>query len=74
MSRRELWVGPPNSARVKDKIVCGKMCQVAGSLGEALMLARSAVGREDLICITGSFYLIGLAKVRFQPHCVPVAS
>jgi folylpolyglutamate synthase/dihydropteroate synthase len=50
------------------------MCQVANTLGEALQLARSAVGREDLICITGSFYLIGQAKVRFQPHGVPVAS
>jgi dihydrofolate synthase/folylpolyglutamate synthase len=42
-----------------------KMCQVASSLGEALQLANSAVSREDLICITGSFYLIGQAKTRF---------
>jgi dihydrofolate synthase/folylpolyglutamate synthase len=48
--------------------ICGKMCQVASSLGEALQLARSAIGREDLVCITGSFYLIGQAKVRFQPQ------
>jgi dihydrofolate synthase/folylpolyglutamate synthase len=54
--------------------LCGKMCQVANTLGEALQLARSAVGREDLICITGSFYLIGMAKSRFQPALVPVAS
>jgi dihydrofolate synthase/folylpolyglutamate synthase len=54
--------------------LCGKMCQVANTLGEALQLARSAVGREDLICITGSFYLIGMAKTRFQPALVPVAS
>jgi len=47
--------------------MCGKMCQVAINLGEALRLAKSAVGREDLICITGSFYLIGQAKIRFQP-------
>ena len=46
--------------------MCGKMCQSATTLGEALRLARSAVDREDLICITGSFYLIGLAKIRFQ--------
>lgn len=51
--------------------ICGKMCQVANTLGEALMLARSAVGKEDLICITGSFYLIGQAKVRFQPQPKP---
>lgn len=46
--------------------LCGKMCQTSLSLGEALRLARSAVGREDLICITGSFYLIGQAKTRLQ--------
>jgi dihydrofolate synthase/folylpolyglutamate synthase len=46
--------------------ICGKMCQAASSLGEALQLARSAVCQEDLICITGSFYLIGQAKMRFQ--------
>ena len=48
--------------------LCGKMCQTASCLGEALQLARSAIGREDLICITGSFYLIGQAKVRFHPQ------
>lgn len=46
--------------------ICGKMCQTASNLGEALQLAQSAVGQEDLICITGSFYLIGQAKMRFQ--------
>jgi dihydrofolate synthase/folylpolyglutamate synthase len=40
----------------------GKMCQIAQSLPEALDLARRAVGRDDLICITGSFYLVGEAK------------
>jgi dihydrofolate synthase / folylpolyglutamate synthase len=48
--------------------ISGKMCQGASNLGEALRLAKSAVGKEDLICITGSFYLIGLAKVRFQAN------
>jgi dihydrofolate synthase / folylpolyglutamate synthase len=56
--------------------ICGKMCQSAASLGQALQLAGSAVSKEDLICITGSFYLIGQAKVRFQqiaqPQPVPV--
>jgi dihydrofolate synthase/folylpolyglutamate synthase len=45
--------------------ISGKMCQSAINLGEALRLAKSAVGKEDLICITGSFYLIGQAKLRF---------
>jgi dihydrofolate synthase/folylpolyglutamate synthase len=48
--------------------ISGKMCQSAASLGEALRLANSAVGKEDLICITGSFYLIGQAKVRYQTN------
>jgi len=47
--------------------ICGKMYQTASSLGGALQLAKNAVDKEDLICITGSFYLIGQAKVRFQP-------
>ena len=41
---------------------CGKMTQVAHSLPEALNLASRAVSRGDLICVTGSFYLVGEAK------------
>ena len=37
------------------------MSQVARSLSEALEVAMRAVGREDLICVTGSFYLVGEA-------------
>ncbi|MHC4114451.1 MAG: bifunctional folylpolyglutamate synthase/dihydrofolate synthase [Planctomycetota bacterium] len=48
--------------------ICDKMCQSASSLGEALQLAKSAISKEDLICITGSFYLIGQAKERFQAN------
>jgi dihydrofolate synthase / folylpolyglutamate synthase len=40
----------------------GKMAQVARGLPEALDLAMQAVQRDDLICITGSFYLAGEAK------------
>ncbi|OHB67904.1 MAG: hypothetical protein A2Y76_11285 [Planctomycetes bacterium RBG_13_60_9] len=65
---------PPQELADMYTELCGKMCQTASSLGEALLLARSAVGREDLICITGSFYLIGQAKTRFQSNPVPVAS
>jgi dihydrofolate synthase/folylpolyglutamate synthase len=56
---------PPQDLADVYSEICNKMCQVASSLGEALQLASSAVGREDLICITGSFYLIGQAKTRF---------
>ena len=40
----------------------GKMNQVAATFPEALDLATRAVGRDDLICVTGSFYLVGEAK------------
>ena len=44
----------------------GKMAQVAPNLAEALVIARRAVTKEDLICIIGSFFLVGEAKVMFQ--------
>ncbi len=40
----------------------GKMAQVATSLQDALDIAYRAVSREDLICVTGSFYLVGEVK------------
>ncbi len=42
-----------------------KMHQVAESLEDAMSIARRAVTRDDLICITGSFYLVGHAKRLF---------
>jgi len=58
---------PPEELADMYTEICEKMCQAASSLGEALQLAKSAVAREDLICITGSFYLIGQARMRFRP-------
>ncbi len=46
--------------------MCEKMCQTAMSLREAVKIAKSALTKEDLICITGSFYLVGLAKEQLQ--------
>jgi len=66
-------VSPQDLADMYTEI-CGKMCQTAVSLGEALRLAASAVGKGDLICITGSFYLIGEAKMRFQSNVAVSAS
>lgn len=43
----------------------GKMAQVADSLEDALGIAYRAVTKEDLILVTGSFYLIGEAKKLF---------
>jgi dihydrofolate synthase / folylpolyglutamate synthase len=59
---------PPEELAEIYTEICGKMCQTATTLGQALQLAKSAISREDLICITGSFYLIGQAKARFQPN------
>ncbi|MFA7236643.1 MAG: cyanophycin synthetase [Phycisphaeraceae bacterium] len=39
-----------------------KMAQTADNLEAALQLAARAVSREDLIVVTGSFYLVGEAK------------
>lgn len=39
-----------------------KMSQVAPNLVEAYKIARHCVTREDIICITGSVYLVGEAK------------
>ena len=44
----------------------GKMAQTADTLEEAVKLAARAVSREDLILITGSFYLVGEARKYFQ--------
>lgn len=43
----------------------GKMAQVAPTLDEAMQIALGAVSREDLICITGSFYLVADAIRKF---------
>jgi dihydrofolate synthase/folylpolyglutamate synthase len=40
----------------------GRVAQVMDNLTDAIRTAGSAVSREDLICITGSFYLVGEAK------------
>ena len=58
-------VFPQDLAEMYDE-VCGKMCQTAMSITEAIRTANSAVTREDLICITGSFYLVGQAKELLQ--------
>ena len=44
----------------------GKMAQVAPTLDDAIEIALGAVGRDDLICITGSFQLVGEAIRRYS--------
>ena len=62
----------PDDLAARYTEICGKMCQTAMTLGEALRIARPAVGNEDLICVTGSFYLVGEAKERFAKEEVPI--
>jgi len=52
----------PTELQQKFLEVSEKMAQTAETLDEALNLAARAVSREDLICVTGSFYLVGEAK------------
>jgi len=55
----------PHELAVRYVEQYGKMAQVADNLEEALAIANRAVTKEDLICITGSFYLVGEAKKYF---------
>jgi dihydrofolate synthase/folylpolyglutamate synthase len=52
----------PEDLAEKYEECSGKTAQVAPDLKEAVRVAANAVSREDLICITGSFYLVGEAK------------
>jgi len=42
--------------------VSHKMTQIAPSVKDAINMASRAVHRDDLVCVTGSFYLAGEAK------------
>lgn len=55
----------PHELAVQYVELYGKMAQVAENLEEALSIANRAVTKEDLICITGSLYLVGEAKKLF---------
>ena len=48
--------------------ISGRMAQVVRSLADAMVIAEKAVTPEDLICITGSFYLVSEAKSLFADH------
>lgn len=55
----------PDDLTSRFSEISGKMSQTAPNLEEALKLAGRAVSREDLIVVTGSFYLVGEAKKYF---------
>lgn len=61
--------GTPRSADPKDLYLrfmekSQKMAQVEPTLADAYRTAMHCVSREDLICITGSVYLVGAAKAQ----------
>jgi dihydrofolate synthase/folylpolyglutamate synthase len=56
----------PHELAARYVEVYGKMAQVAETLEDALSIAYRATTKEDLICITGSFYLVGDAKKHFS--------
>ena len=60
----------PNELAARYIELYGKMAQVAPTLESALSIAHRAVTKEDLICITGSFYLVGEAKKLFAARAV----
>ncbi len=49
-----------------------KMYQVAEDLDEAISIASRAARRDDLVCVTGSFYLVGEAKKLLATRASPV--
>jgi dihydrofolate synthase / folylpolyglutamate synthase len=61
----------PHELALRYTETYGKMAQVADSLHAALDIAYRAVTKEDLICITGSFYLVGEAKRLIQGENPP---
>ena len=56
----------PNELAAQYIEAYGKMAQVAATLEDALSIAYRAVTKEDLVTITGSFYLVGEAKRYFE--------
>ncbi len=55
----------PEELSLRYNELSGKMGQVGETLEKAMAIASCAVSEDDLICITGSFYLVGEAKKLF---------
>jgi dihydrofolate synthase/folylpolyglutamate synthase len=56
---RNTRAAEPEDLRRRFMERSGKMCQTSPTVKEALEVAARAVSREDLICVTGSFHLVG---------------
>jgi dihydrofolate synthase/folylpolyglutamate synthase len=55
----------PSDLLTKFGLLSGKMAQSTDKLEDAVRLAGRAVSRDDLIVVTGSFYLVGEARKLF---------
>lgn len=56
--------GQPRAMEPEDLVkrfekLRNRTCQSAPTVEKAIQIAAQAAGREDLICVTGSFYLVG---------------
>lgn len=61
----------PDQLARRYEEMSGKMAQVAPDMRKAMNSALAACSREDLICVTGSFYLVGEAKLYLQELRLP---
>lgn len=55
----------PEMLRSRYTELTGKMAQVEPDVKAAINTAARAVGKDDLVCVTGSFYIAGEAKKLF---------
>ncbi len=55
----------PRKLAERYEAISGKTAQVEPTVRDAVNTAARAVGQNDLICVTGSFYLVGEAKQLF---------
>lgn len=56
---------PPAELSARFVEISGRMAQVEPTLEAAIRTAAKPITREDLLCITGSFHLVGEAKTLF---------
>lgn len=56
----------PEMLRARFTELTGKMAQVEPDVKSAINTAARALGKGDLMCITGSFYIAGEAKKLFE--------
>ena len=57
---------PKELADIYAELSHGRIAQITENLPEAMDIAYSAVSQGDIICVCGSFYLVGEAKTLLQ--------